>query len=141
MKCRDNRLVKEYWLKIKEVSQEVDIVPFGIFERTYMDPQSEVLFLDGAIFRISNIVRGHKAELHGYIFSHESLGQIKKFQYMLDVVCDRYSLHRVECVVDKNNKGLQRLLKVVQFKNEGIRENGVFLNGLCIEGIGYAYIR
>jgi len=141
MTCRDNSRVKLYWKKIKDTSKGVDIIGYSAFEKTYTDPNSEILYFDNGIFRVSNIIRGHKAELHGYIFSHHAFRELHKFRFMFKSVCEAFSLHRVECVVDKENKGLQKLLKMIDFKSEGIRENGVFLNGLCVDGIGYAYIR
>ena len=141
MKFQDGSTLKEYWKRIKEFSKGVDIVPFTSFYNTYKDPRNIVMLFDNGIFRLSNMIIGHKAELHGYVLGPQAFREIEKFKYMFEELCCRYSLHRVECIVDKNNKGLQRLLSRVNFKNEGIRENGVFINGLCSDGVGYVYIR
>ena len=141
MKYQDNSTLKEYWEKIKQSSKSVDIVSYPSFYNTYVNPKNIIIYLENGIFRISNVIMGHKAELHGYVFGHRIFDEIEKFKLQVEEIASRYSLHRIECVVDEGNKGLQRLLSRVNFKSEGIRENGVFLNGLCVRGIGFVYTR
>ena len=97
----------------------------------------EVIYLEYGLIRIDHIIRGHKGELHAYIFSKDVFKNIRNIKFIIHQVMMAHRMVRLECTVDKECKGLQRVLEMLGFEYESDVRKGVRISGKVKDGVRY----
>lgn len=104
--------VKEIWFQVKDSpSLWGELEGHSLARFVHALETSDFVFDFGfGLGRITDLVRGHKARIHGIFWSKEYLKNTEKLSCFLSEIMQYLELGRLECIIPAKNKALNRLI-------------------------------